>query len=207
MKKIMITVGLMLGIGFTQMNAQETNKISFGVKAEGNVSNFLFEDMPGWTSTLNAGASLGGSLKINYGKHFALQPELLFHVQNSKLEFGNIENDFQYWGMEVPLYAIGQLTTENGDRAYIGVGPYGRLGFSAKNTTTDTQYYEKGGKGNNALMQRGDVGAVVLIGYEFAFGMQINMSYKFGFLNVLEDADGDAFMRNQAISLGIGFRF
>lgn len=206
MKKVFLSVALVLGVGLTQINAQEAQRVSYGVKGEANLSNFILEDMLGLESTMNVGASLGGFVKIDFGKYFALQPEMLFHFQNSKLKQSNVENDFQYWGMEVPLYAVGQLTQSNGDRAYIGIGPYGRLGFSAKNKTADFDFFKENSN-NEAFMVRGEVGAGVLVGYEFAFGMQINASYKYGLTNLLDANSDNSFMRSQTVSLGIGYRF
>ena len=203
MKKIILTVALAMGLGVAGINAQNVSK---GVKAETNMSNFILDDMPGVESGFGVGAGVGGFLKIDFGEYFSLQPELLFHWQNSTLKQGGLESDIQYWGMEIPLYAVGQLTLENNDRAYIGIGPYGRLGFSAKNTTADINLYDEIG-GADAFMQRGDVGAGVMIGYEFAFGMQINASYKYGFLNVLDAGSDNSMMNNQMISFGIGYRF
>ncbi|WP_321334951.1 hypothetical protein [uncultured Bacteroides sp.] len=43
MKKIVIVVVGLLIVGLTQINAQSSvfNKLSFGIKAEGNASNFM----------------------------------------------------------------------------------------------------------------------------------------------------------------------
>jgi hypothetical protein len=46
-----------------------------------------------------------------------------------------------------------------------------------------------------------------MIGYEFAFGMQINASYKYGFLNTLDADSYNSTMTNQMISLGIEYKF
>jgi hypothetical protein len=130
----------------------------------------------------------------------------MFHLQNSEFEIGGIKNDFRYFGMEVPVYAVGQLVTAENHRAFIGIGPYGRIGFSAKNRTLDLNYFKKNGS-SHSFMQIGDIGCAVLVGYEFDFGMQINASYKYGFLNQLNEPSGDAFLHNQSVSLGIGYRF
>ena len=206
MKRVMLSLALVLGLGLTHINAQNAGKISFGVKEDANMSNFNLSDMPGVKSDFGFGATIGGFTKIDISRHFALQPELLLNWQNSTLKFDGKENDYQYWGLEIPVYAVGQVKLTNGGRAYIGIGPYARLGLSAKNTTIDEDLYKKNGS-TKAFMQRGDVGAGAMIGYEFAFGMQINASYKYGFLNVL-DADSDnSTMNNQMISFGIGYTF
>jgi hypothetical protein len=40
-----------------------------------------------------------------------------------------------------------------------------------------------------------------MVGYEFAFGMQINASYKYGLLNRLDAGSDDSTLRRQAITL------
>lgn len=202
MKKLVLSITFVIVLVTTQLHAQN---ISWGVKAEANISNFLLNNMSGYKSTMGAAAGIGGFLKFDFGQYFALQPELLFCNQNSTLKLNGRGSDFQYWGMEVPVYAMGQLIQENGDRAYIGIGPYGKLGFSARNTSANINYYKKNGE--SRFMQPGDVGVAALIGYEFCFGMQINASYKYGLLNQLDNASGNSFLRNQLISLGIGYRF
>ncbi|MDR1653909.1 MAG: porin family protein [Prevotellaceae bacterium] len=203
MKKVVLLSVALAVLGLTQSMAQNT---SFGVKAEAGMSNFILDDMAGWKSRFGVGGSVGGFVKIDFSKYFAIQPEALLHLQNSEFEIDGIENDFRYFGMEVPVYAVAQLVTSENHRAFIGVGPYGRIGFSARNRTLDLNYYKKNG-GSHSFMQLGDVGCAVLVGYEFEFDMQINASYKYGFLNQLNEASGSSFLRNQSISLGIGYRF
>ena len=203
MKKIILSAVLLVGLGLTQVNAQS---LDYGVKAEANVSNFILDDMGNAKSEMREGMSLGGFAKIDFSEYFAIQPELLFHFQNSKMKVNGVKDDFQYWGIEIPLYAVGQMKLPNNERAYIGIGPYGRFGFSAENTTNNINLYKKNG-GRDPFMQRWDLGVGAMIGYEFGFGMQINAGYKYGFINAL-DADSDnSSMNNQLISLGIGYGF
>jgi len=198
MKKIILILGIITFFGAARSSAQ--NRTTFGIKADANISNFILTGMPGYKSGFGAGAGFGGFVKIDFGDYFALQPELALSLQNSALEINGMKNDIRYFGMEIPVYAMGQLKLDGGDRAYIGIGPWLNLGFSARNTTEDRDLYKD-------FMQRGDVGAAAQIGYEFGFGMQINVSYRFGFLNRLDSPDEGAFMRNQAITLGIAYRF
>ena len=197
MKKILLV--LAIGIASIQSYAQTT----FGIKAGANISNYIMKDMGDIKSTMGAGAYVGGFTKIAFSDLFSLQPELLFQLQNSKLEQSGVKSDIRTWGMEIPIHAMFTFKSVNNDKAYLGIGPYGRLGFSAKDRTANVNFY----KGDNSMMDRGDVGVSALIGYEFGFGMQINASYKYGLINQLKDPVGDAFIRNQMISLGIGYRF
>ncbi|GEM_PF-3831826 len=47
MKKLVLAVMVVLGVGMTQVNAQN---ITYGVKAEANMSNYLLSDMKAYSS-------------------------------------------------------------------------------------------------------------------------------------------------------------
>jgi len=198
MKKLVISVGLMIGIGFTQVNAQN---LSFGSKADANMSNFILTDIPGGKSEMKIGASLGGFVKYDIAEKFAIQPELLVHFKSSDSKDGSVKNNFEYWGLEIPVYAVGQWNAGSG-RLYAGIGPYVGLGLSAKYTKGDIDLYD------TETMQRLDFGGGAMIGYELGNGIQINAGYKIGLINAVhKDIPGDAVMLPQTMSLGVGFRF
>lgn len=206
MKKIILSFVLIAGIGISNINAQDIDKkISFGVKAEANLSNhFLGSSMDDFKSTLGFGASVGGFAKFNLHENFAIQPEILGHYKSSKLKHkpSGEKNDFEYWGLEIPVYAVGQMNLWNG-RGYVGLGPYVGLGLSADLGDVD-QYKKVNG---NKPMQRWDFGGGVMVGYEFGFGMQINASYKVGFINALDHDKDNSKMLNETVSLGLAYRF
>lgn len=198
MKKTIAGIMMILGIGVTTVNGQN---ITGGIKAEANLSNFILSDMSGVESKVGFGASLGGFAKFDLTKHFALQPELLVHFQTSKMKEAGVERDFQYWGMEIPVYAMGQWSTRSGDRFYAGLGPYIGLGFDARFKDPEEKLY------TNDVLQPWDFGFGAQVGYEFACGVQINAGYKLGVINALDTGKDDATMLPQRVSLGVGFRF
>ncbi|HBG41588.1 MAG TPA: hypothetical protein DDZ96_09235 [Porphyromonadaceae bacterium] len=211
MKKIMLSLALMVGLGTaTQVSAQ---KVDLGVKADANMSNFILSDLDNVESNLGFGASLGGFAKINFTDHFALQPELLFHFKTSEIKnnpAGNSFEDYQYFGAEIPVYAVGQMNLGSGT-GYIGVGPYVGLGFDARyksdnDNAEDLKLYKEYDNKKSAL-QRFDFGAGIMIGYEFEAGIQINAGYKIGVIDALNAGKDDATMLPQTISLGLGYRF
>ena len=117
--------------------------------------------------------------------------------------------DYQYFGAEIPVYAVGQMNLGTG-KGYIGVGPYVGFGFDARHKADgmdDIKLYEEIGNTGEYIMQRWDVGAGIMLGYEFSNNLQINAGYKIGFLDGLGVGSDDATMLNQTISLGIGYRF
>lgn len=202
MKKIILSLGLIIGLAITQINAQS---ISGGIKADANLSNFILSDMGNAESSMNIGASLGGFLKIDLSESFALQPELLFHFKSSEMKQSGIKNDYEYWGAEIPVYALYQINIKESGRFFVGFGPYIGVGFSAKYTTGDIDLYKK--YNDKAAMQRIDFGAGAMFGYEFNCGLIINAGYKIGFIDSLDMGKKDATMLPSTISLGIGYKF
>jgi hypothetical protein len=197
MKKFFLSAAIILGLGFAQVNAQN---VSFGVRADANLSNFILSDLPDRESNMGFGATLGGFTKIDLGQNFAIQPELLFHFKSSTSKTGNVENDFRYWGMEIPVFALGQWNTVNG-RFYAGLGPYMALGFSAKYNNNDFDLYDED------RLRRFDFGFGATIGYEFRNGFQINAGYRIGVLDLMDKGRDDSSMHSQTLSFGVGFRF
>jgi len=202
MKKIFLSLAVVV-LGLTQVSAQS---FSGGVKADANMSNFILSDFNLTESNMGFGASLGGFLKYEVAEHFAIQPELLFHYKTSTTEILNFDNDFRYFGAEIPVYALGQWSAGSG-KCYIGVGPYIGLGFSAKYDNTDTDLYEKNDITDESSLRRFDFGFGAMLGYEFDNGIQINAAYKIGVIDVMDAGRDNASMLPQTINLGVGYRF
>lgn len=203
MKKIILGLIVILAISAVNVNAQN---ITGGIKANANLSNFILTDMGNAESTMNMGASVGGFLKVDLGRNLAIQPELMFHFKSSRMEqTGVAEDDYQYFGVDIPVYLMGQWYTGNSNRFYVGVGPYVGLGFSAKYNDADVDLYEE--VSGQSPMQRFDFGFGTQVGYEFVNGLQINAGYKIGVIDALDAGKDNATMLPQTVSLGLGYRF
>jgi len=207
MKKVFFLVVFVLGLGISSSQAQG---VSGGIKAEANMSNFILTDLDGMKSNIGFGASIGGFSKIEFSESIGLQPELLLHFKTSKMEVKATgkETDFQYFGMEIPVYFVGQKSLGNG-KGFIGIGPYLGIGFDARYKVDGADDVELYKEYNNqkSEMQRWDFGVGAMLGYELSNRIQIQASYKIGFINALNANKDNASMLNQTISLGMGFRF
>ena len=203
MKKTVIGLILILGLTAGGANAQ---KVTGGLKANANMSNFILSDINDLESKMKAGGSLGGFVTFDLGGKFALQPELLLNMNSSEFKNAGVKGDFTYWGLEAPIYLLGKIDAGD-DRVYLGVGPYIGLGLSAQNKVGGTKYnlYEKNEAGD-MLMQRFDFGFGAMATYEFNFGMFISGSYRIGVVNAL-DSDSRGKMLPQTVSVGIGYKF
>ena len=203
MKKIfLVCLSVMMTTGLVTVNAQ--TPVTYGVKAEANMSNFLLSDLDDQTSTMKLGPTVGGFMNIGLHPNFSIQPEVMFYFRHSKMETGATEDDFRQWGMQVPVYLLGQTYTNNG-KFYAGVGPYLGLGFDARYKDADLDLYKK--VNDEADMNRWDFGLGALVGYEFQNGVQINAGYQLGLVDQLDAMKDDAGMRVQTVSLGVGYRF
>ena len=205
MKKVGFLVVVMLGLGIAKVNSQE---ILGGIKVDANMSNFILTDLDGMKSKMGFGVTAGGYTKITFGEKFSLQPEILLHFKNSisEIKENGYETDFQYFGVELPIYAVMQTDIKNGT-GFIGMGPYFGFGIDAQYKGIGTSDVYKEYNGRKSEMQRWDFGLGAMLGYEFASRLQIMASYKIGFLNSLNANKDNASMLNQTISLGLGFRF
>lgn len=203
----MLSLALVMGLGLTNINAQN---VSGGIKVESNVSNFITNDISELKSNLGFGATLGGYGKVNFGENFAIQPEVLFHLKTSELETKSTGTtiNYQYFGVEIPVYAVGKINLGNG-KGFIGIGPYVGLGIDARyiaDGMDDIDLYKEY-NGSKSVMQRWDVGAGAMLGYEFNNRIQISATYKIGFIDALNANKDNATMQGQTISLGVGYRF
>ena len=208
MKKMILSVALVMGLGVANISAQN---ISAGIKVEANTSNFILSDLDGVNSNLGFGATIGGFGTIEFNEFFALRPEVLFHFKNSVMEVDatGAETDYQYFGVEIPVYAVGQFAIGSG-KGFVGVGPYVGLGIDARSKASgmdDIKLYDEIGNTGKSNMQRWDIGAGLLLGYEFSNKLQINAGYKIGFIDALDLGKDNASMLNQTISLGLAYKF
>ncbi len=139
-KTILVCLSFLMATGLMSVSAQTS--ISYGIKGEMNLSNFFLKDLDTQTSTMKVGPNLGGFMKIDLHPNFAIQPEVMFFYRNSKMETGPAEDTFKQWGMQIPVYALGQTEAGNG-RFYGGVGPYVGFGFDARYKDADVSLYKK----------------------------------------------------------------
>ena len=191
-------------IATTTTTSTANAKVSFGIKANANLSNFFLSDMDGIQSNMGIGFSTGAFMKIE-SDYFALQYELLLHHKNSKMT-GLTDTEFKQWSLELPLYLMGQIFTGPG-KIFIGAGPYVGFGLDVIQNPGRNDLYKKEQSSDKSVMQRWDFGLGAICGYEFGNGIIINAGYQVGFINRLSAEKHAMSMKNQTLSLGIGYKF
>ncbi|MCL2246497.1 MAG: PorT family protein [Lentimicrobiaceae bacterium] len=183
-------------------------KTSLGIKANVGFSNFVIRDMPDCRSNMGFSMLAGGFIKLE-SRCFALQYELLVRYRSSETEDTIMQNktNYQYWGLELPIYVMGQIHTKAG-KIFIGAGPYVSFGIDAKQTPENVNLYRKKNATGKAVMHRWDFGIGTMLGFEFNNGISLNAGcYQGGVVNVLSAEKGNKSMKNQAVNFGIGYKF
>jgi len=184
-------------------------KASLGIKANVGPSNFIIRDMPDCRSNMDFSMLAGGFLKLESHGGFALQYELLIRYRSSGMEdtVMQTKTNYKYWGLELPIYVMGQIRTKAG-KIFIGAGPYVGFGIDAKQDPGNVNLYRKDKTTGKTIMHRWDFGIGTMLGFELNNGISINAGcYQGGLINVLSAEKHNKSMKNQVVNFGIGYKF
>ena len=185
-------------------------RASLGIKANVGPSNFVIRDMPDCLSNMGFSMLAGGFLKLeSESRYFAIQYELLVRYRSSEMEdtTSQTKTNYQYWGLEIPIYIMGQIPIKAG-KFFIGSGPYIGFGFDAKQDSGNINLYRKNDTTGKAIMHRWDFGLGTMLGFEFNNGISINAGcYQVGLINVLSAEKHNKSMKHQVVNFGIGYKF
>lgn len=116
---------------FSLANAQDVPPPKFGIKGGINLSNFYSGDDVS-DENLKVGLNVGLMAKMPVTKGFAIQPEVLYSSQGSKITYNNFamgqgEYRFNFNYVQVPVLAVINL----GEYFNIHAGPYAAFLASA----------------------------------------------------------------------------
>lgn len=183
--------------------------ITGGVKVESSFSNFIHSGISKGSSKMNPGATVGGFLNLGISQYFSVQGELLFHYKESDFEWSGEKGNYQYWGAEIPVYAMYHWNRRDGSRLYVGIGPYTNFGFKAtyRSNGQKLDLYEKDASSGLPAFKDSDTGFGITGGYEFPCGLQINASYKISVSDLLDANGSSSSLYPQLFSIGLGWRF
>lgn len=211
--------------------------VSGGVMGGANMNDFIItRDHHTMSSHTRIGGELGGFLDFSLSKHFAIQPQVLFTAHQNYFAatdstVADTINGLWSFGMEIPIYFLGRFGNLRQGYFQFGGGIFTHFTF-ASNTgkyrnvdKTSEQVDNKKKQYAEPLIYREDYsrlyklhnnhfGLCFTVGYEFAFGMQINAYYKIslsdiaGFYSEMKGKQvADALIYPQAVSLCIGYRW
>jgi hypothetical protein len=224
MKKNLFLTVLALVCRITLLQAQDPARITFGIRAGVNFQNFNGKDSDGdkLENDMIVGFHAGINVELPIAPDFVLQPGLLFSTKGTEIteELGSAKIAVSY--IELPVNFIFKPVLGNG-RLLLGFGPYVAYGIggTAKSSIAGIDF-EQDIKFENDLsasqfldddfyLRPFDVGANLLAGYEFAFGISFQLNAQLGLLKVNPDYDGnsddDTSVKNTGFGFSVGYRF
>ena len=214
---IFLTVGLLSVLGFGRAFAScpsdsgQVVTVTGGLKVEANDFAYILKGVPSSAAktTPGVGCSVGGFVFFDIHKSLALQIDLFYHFRQTKVEQQGNTGDLYSLSVELPFYVMGQWRFKDCSRLYLGTGPTVEFGYYAviKGQGGTFDLYQKDDETELSAMQNTSMGWAILLGYEFAFGLQLNVTYKGGFYNVLDANRTEVGAYPCALSLGVGYRF
>lgn len=198
--------------------------VSGGVLAGANMSNFIItrNHIP-MSSYMRIGAELGGFLDFSITKHFAVQPQVIFTAHQNYFAATDTTNTLWSFGIDIPIYFLGKFG--NLEKGYIqfGGGLFTHFTFASnirdkyRNWDDPTPVKPSTDPNDYSDLYRlhdNHFGICAMVGYEFPFGMQINLSYKVSISDITSfyqqkkgDPVADALIYPQSISLHFGYRW
>ena len=224
MKKNLFLTVLAIVCLITLLQAQDPARITFGIRAGVNFQNFNGKDSDGdkLENDMIVGFHAGINVELPIAPDFVLQPGLLFSTKGTEIteELGTAKIAVSY--IELPVNFIFKPVLGNG-RLLLGFGPYVAYGIggTAESSIAGIDF-EQDIKFENDLsasqfldddfyLRPFDVGANLLAGYEFAFGISFQLNAQLGLLKVNPDYDGnsddDTSVKNTGFGFSVGYRF
>ncbi|GEC71849.1 Outer membrane protein beta-barrel domain-containing protein [Flavobacterium flevense] len=194
MKKIILSALAVFAFALT--NAQETK---FGLKAGLNIANQKFEAQ-GSSVTANSilGIQFGGFAEINVSEKFAIQPEVLFSTEGSKLKAEGTNVTFNLAYINIPVmakfYPVEKFSLQAGPQLGMLVSAKGEVNGGNK------EDIKEGYKSINFGLNLG-------AGYEFTDNLLVDLRYNFGLSDIAENNEEGLKMTGSVFSIALGYKF
>lgn len=219
MKKKLFISAILIGLGMMNVQAQTMThdkekatqkiKLTGGAILEANLTNFIHSGIDKGSSDMKMGASIGGFLNLGLSSPFSIQGEMLFHYKTSYFNWNSHAGKYQYWGVEIPIYAMYSWNVRSNNQLYVGIGPYTNFGLGArfKEGGQKIDVYEKEENTGLPIMKDSDTGFGIKLGYELTSGLQFNVAYKVSVTNIIDANSSSVKMKPQTFAFGIAYRW
>ena len=201
MKKIILSSLLVLAFGFTY-----AQKAEFGIKGGLNIANQNFDGEGAPSTSALMGVNLGLFVDIKVGDKFVIQPEILYSMQGTKLNWlsdGVTINSFKLAYINIPVmakyYATKNFSLEAGPQ--IGFLTSAKVNGTSNGTTVDVDAKK--------FYNSTDFGINFGAGYDFTKKISAGIRYGLGLSNVGSKefvSDGDK-ITNSVFSIDFGYKF
>lgn len=169
-------------------------QFAIGIKAGPNFANLDVKD-PQATYDNRTGWHAGAFANLKFGK-VAVQPELLFSQQGSKVKYSanqSFTSNFSYINIPViiKLYTIAGINLQ--------IGP--QFGF----LTNEPEVQDPQGQTVENAYKKSDVSLAMGVGWDLPFGLTLDGRYNLGLTKIEDDPTLDA-TKNQVWQISLGYK-
>jgi hypothetical protein len=221
---ICFIIGTALICALPVLKAQDDTHTTFGVRAGVNFQNFNGKDTNGdkLENGMIVGFNAGVNVEIPVATDFVLQPGLLFSLKGAETTGEGLSGKVNVDYIELPVNFIYKPVLGDG-RLLLGLGPYvaygvgGRIKISGSGTDIEQNLKFENDLSESQLLDDEfyvrplDAGANMLAGYEFAFGISVQLNAQWGLLKINPGYDGDSndksSVKNTGFGISVGYRF
>ena len=217
-------------------------KVTCGILAGANFNHFIINrSHQTMHSHMRIGAELGGFVDFSIVPHFTIQPQVLITAQQNhfsvadtfNIAASDTTNHLWSFGIDIPIYFLGRFGNMRQGYIQFGGGIFTHFTFASNTgkyksvdnplpasaparakSKTPTTPLERYDYSRLYTLHNNHFGLCFTVGYEFAFGMQINAYYKMslsdiaGFYSEMKGQEiANALIMPQTFSLTIGYRF
>lgn len=174
-------------------------QVGFGIKGGVNLTTLNIED-PELSYNSRAGYHAGVFLRGRFDK-VGIQPELLLFTQNGDIEssiFGTAQERFTYLSIPVILkfYPVGGFNLQ--------VGP--QFGFLLDGEREYDTFLGSGSQDITEYYKESDVSVSLGGGYDFDFGLGLDVRYNIGIKDINDAANGEE-ARSRIFLVSLGWNF
>jgi hypothetical protein len=202
MKKILSTMAVIV-VATQATVAQQTT--TFGITAGAVTSYSSFEDDMWQNFDSKIGLTFGILSNIPVSKSLSFQPAIHYVQKGFR-----VAGEFAYEAtkklnyLELPLNFVYNTQGKNG-HFFIGAGPSIAYGIAAKLKMVDSEEKLHFGSEENDVAKPLEIGANILMGYQFANGFNIAANYNSGLNNISVHESTEE--HNYYFGLRIGYMF
>ena len=194
MKSGLIAIVLLTCVSFVSVAQTQ-----FGIRGGVNFQNLNGKDEDGdkLENKLKLGVNLGVTADIPVvSPDYFVQTGLLFSSKGAKVEGTDIKVKLSY--IEVPITFLYKPTLGEG-KLLLGVGPYLGYAVGGKIDDTDIDFDDD--------FKRFDAGGNLLFGYQFTNNLSAQLNAQLGLVNIGQNDEGDATIKNTGFGVSLGYHF
>ena len=211
MKKASLIFTLLLAFGMTTASVAQ---FSIGPRIAANLANVDGEsDGESVDADSRFGFAFGAAVEIGISEMFSIQPEVLYSQHGFKfsetLLDETIDFNFNHNYLQIPILAKVKF---GGDPVgfHVAVGPH--IGFGIGDVKSEATFMGETEEDTSSWEDAGfktlDFGITGGAGVSFAAGpgsLGIDVRYQFGLANFLDEPEGDDFIKNRNLQIGLSY--